>query len=245
MMLVALAALTVASVALWVRRDTWRTRWDTAATLNVALQSLNVALLYPRVSWHVSPRLHVVTGMWNVEDLIGHAAYLAGLASLMYMAVTRIKMTDAERRLYLKQRLGLPAAVFLPLLIGFFMASGGTSYYVADLHFIQVTGVLMCYWLLFIGGSVYLLATTASMLLVIRRDPRSTDVVDMYLGAIGVSFCSFAAAIASFAIDGFNMVTWMLIRAEVIAYALVAAYSWRRRIAILHGRWPRETERQR
>lgn len=234
--LIAIATLAVATVALWIRRDTWNTRWDAGATLNVALQSVNVALLSPRVSWHLSPRLHTVTGMWNVEDLIGHLAYLGGLAALMYMAVIRVRMTDDQRRRYFKRRLELPATLFLPLLVGCFVVSGCTDGYVVGLLFVPVTPALACYWLLFIAGAVYLLANTIWALLILRHDPRSVRVVDMYLGAIGISLCSFVTAAASFAIDGLDVVTWLLIRAELVGYAVVAAYSWHLRVTTLRGR---------
>jgi len=47
--LTVLLFVTLASVAwsLWIRRLTWHCRWEVAATLNIALQGLAVALMSP------------------------------------------------------------------------------------------------------------------------------------------------------------------------------------------------------
>jgi hypothetical protein len=238
-MIAASAALVAATTALWVRRDTWASRWESAATLNVALQGLNVLVLYPHISRRISPCLHAVTGLWNVEDLIGHIAYLIGLVSLLYMALSRLKMTDPERRLYLRQRLELPASIYFPLLIGCFVVSDCGNDYVSDLVFAPVTPALACYWLLMVVGAAYLLGNTVWALLILRRDPRSIRVATLYLAAVCGSICCLACVVVSFVVDGLNVAAWLLIRAEVVAYAAVAAYSWHRKIALLRGRTPR------
>jgi len=47
--LTALITITLACIgwSLWIRRVTWHCRWEVAATLNIALQGLAVALISP------------------------------------------------------------------------------------------------------------------------------------------------------------------------------------------------------
>jgi hypothetical protein len=66
----ALAALSVVAFgsigwSLWVRRLTWRSRWEAAATLNVALQGVAPLLMSnPRDHHHRRPD---VSGLGGVE----------------------------------------------------------------------------------------------------------------------------------------------------------------------------------
>ncbi|MBS9533505.1 hypothetical protein KIH27_07875 [Mycobacterium sp. M1] len=237
-MIAASVAVAVAAGTLWARRDTWGSRWESAATLTVAGLGLHILLLHPHVSRHVSPFLHTATRLWNVEDLIGHIAYLTGLSALFYMALSRLKMTEHARLRYLRQRLELPATVYLPLLIGCFVASGCGGSYVSDLVFSPVTFALGSYWLLLVGGAGYLLTNTVRALLILQRDPRSRTVATWYLTAVAVSVCRLSCLLLSVGIDGMAVSIWRLTRIEVIAYAAVATYSWYRKICFLQGRAP-------
>ena len=74
MALATLIAITLACISwsLWIRRVTWSCRWEVAATLNIALQGIAVILMSPLASETLGHWLHALTGMWNLEDYIGH-----------------------------------------------------------------------------------------------------------------------------------------------------------------------------
>ncbi|HET9874904.1 MAG TPA: hypothetical protein VFQ37_03965 [Mycobacterium sp.] len=228
---VTVVTLASGGLALWIRRHTWRMPWETAATANVALQTLNVVLLWPLVSHWISPKLHAVTGLWNVEELVGHIAYTLGLAAVLYMAAARLDMTGRQFSRFVNLRIGLPLALFIPVVIAIFMHAGLGLHDVSDLVFVDVSPWLLCYWCLYIAAIAYLLGQAALALLALRRDPRQTRAADFYLAAIGVSLlCCFA-----FLVDANSMVKWTLIRAEVVAYALAAGYSWHMKVRYLRG----------
>ncbi len=87
-----LIALTLASVAwsLWIRRVTWRCRWEVAATLNIALQGCAVALMSPAASATLGVTLHDLTGKWNLEDYLGHDCYIVAASAIVYNALGRL-----------------------------------------------------------------------------------------------------------------------------------------------------------
>lgn len=231
MQLAVTLTLLAAVMALWIRRHTWRMRWEAAATLNVALQSLNVVLLCPRVSRWISPKLHAITGQWNIEDLIGHLAYMGGLAAVLYMAVSRLNMTDRQLRRFVKHRIELPATIFVPLAVGTFVYGRFGRHYVPDLVLLDQAAWLRCYYLLYIAAIAYFLGQAAWVLLILRQDPNQVRAANFYLAAIGVS----ALCCCAFIVDFDPKINWLLIRAEVAAYALAASYSWRSKVRYLRG----------
>lgn len=232
-----LTALTLvcAGAALWVRRYTWRMPWETAATANVALQTLNVVLLWAPVSHWISPKLHALTGLWNLEELIGHVAYTLGLAAVLYMAAARVEMTGRQFTRFVNLRIALPLALFIPAVTLIFVHGGLGREYVSDLVFLDASPWLLGYWYLYVAAIAYLLGQAAMALLALRRDPRQTRAADFYLAAVAVSLlCGFA-----FLVDANAIARWAFIRAEVVAYALAAGYSWHMKVRYLRGSGPR------
>jgi hypothetical protein len=78
MALATLIAITLACIAwsLWIRRVTWTCRWEIAATLNIALQGTARFFMSPFASETLGRALHALSGVWNLEDYIGHDCYV-------------------------------------------------------------------------------------------------------------------------------------------------------------------------
>ena len=93
MALATLIAITLCCIAwsLWIRRVTWSSRWEVAATLNIALQGVAVVLMSPWASETVGVALHALTGKWNLEDFIGHDAYIVAASAVVYNALGRLQ----------------------------------------------------------------------------------------------------------------------------------------------------------
>ena len=93
MALAVLIAITLACIAwsLWIRRVTWSCRWEVAATLNIALQGATVLLMSPLASETLGHWLHSLTGMWNLEDYIGHDMYIVAASAIVYNALGRLQ----------------------------------------------------------------------------------------------------------------------------------------------------------
>ncbi|OBB89123.1 hypothetical protein A5760_23060 [Mycobacterium colombiense] len=233
------AALLPAGYVLWIRRHTWRTPWETAATLNVLLLGLNALLTAPRVDRWVSPKLHSVTGWWNVEELIGHLCYLCALMSLLYMAAARLDMTDRQLNRFINSRIRIPATVFIPWVVFTFFYGGCADRYVPDLLLLDPSPWQMCYRWLYIVATVFLLGQAATVLLILRRDPYQTRAADLYLAAIALTFMGCFA----FIFDCNDVLRWALIRVVVVAYAVAAGYSWRSKLRYLRGTPPLPCDR--
>ena len=97
MALAVLLAITIGCMAwsLWIRRVTWSCRWEVAATLNIALQALAMLLMSPLASETVGHLLYDLTGKWNLEDYLGHDAYIVAASAIVYNALGRLQDDDA------------------------------------------------------------------------------------------------------------------------------------------------------
>ena len=118
MALATLIAITLGCIAwsLWIRRVTWSSRWEVAATLNIALQGIAVMLMSPLASETLGHWLHALTGMWNLEDYIGHDAYIVAASAVVYNALGRLQDDHAMQTSF-KQYVERPATLCIPLLL--------------------------------------------------------------------------------------------------------------------------------
>ena len=134
MALTTLIAITLASIwwSLWIRRFTWRCRWEVAATLNIALQGCAVALMSPAASATLGVFLHDLTGKWNLEDYIGHDCYIVAASAIVYNALGRLSGDDMLQET-VQTVCGAAGDVVHPAAFGHFLAgqrrtsSGQTS----------------------------------------------------------------------------------------------------------------------
>jgi uncharacterized membrane protein YadS len=76
----------------------------------------------------------------------------------------------------------------------------------------------------------YLLWHIGQALLILRRDDRSRRAATAYLVAVGISVCCGAAFIVAI-----EPLQWVMVRGEVVAYAIAASYTWRSKAAELRG----------
>ena len=182
MALTTLIAITLCCIAwsLWIRRVTWSSRWEVAATLNIALQGLAVLLISPLASETIGVGLHALTGKWNLEDFIGHDAYIVAASAVVYNALGRLQ-DDHHLQTSFKQYVELPATLCIPLLLVTFSLGNGAPIYRADFFQVPTDFWLNTYWLLLCGTLIYLLGYGARALLVLRRDPRSRKIANIYL----------------------------------------------------------------
>src|ERR671916_1267098 len=118
MALATLIAITLCCIAwsLWIRRVTWTSRWEVAATLNIALQGLAVVLMSPWASETLGVWLHALTGKWNLEDYIGHDCYIVAASAVVYNALGRLQDDHLLQKSF-KQWVERPATLCIPLLL--------------------------------------------------------------------------------------------------------------------------------
>lgn len=233
MTLAVLIAITVGCMAwsLWIRRVTWNCRWEVAATLNIALQLAAILLMSPLASATVGQVLYNLTGKWNLEDYIGHDCYIVAASAIVYNALGRLQEDSAIQSSF-KQYVERPATLCIPLLLATFSFGNGAAVYRADFFQVPTDGWLSVYWLLLCGMLIYLLGYGARALLILRRDPRSRAIANVYLAACasGIVACVIRIATAFVPalqdVEGGTMV-WVFALSCGAGFALASAHSWR------------------
>src|SRR6201991_396896 len=233
MALTTLIAITLCCIAwsLWIRRVTWSSRWEFAATLNIALQGGAVVLMSPWASETLGVFLHALTGKWNLEDYIGHDLYVVAASAVVYNALGRLQDDHAPQKTF-KQYVKLPATLCIPLLLTTFTLGNGARVYRPDFFEVPTDFWLSAYWLLLCGTIIYLLGYGARALMVLRKDPRSRTIANVYLIA---SFSGIMACIVRIvtslvpslqSIEGGTLV-WFFACMCGAGFALTSAHSWR------------------
>ncbi|MDT5013324.1 MAG: hypothetical protein QOH57_4941, partial [Mycobacterium sp.] len=184
MAIATLITITMACIAwsLWIRRVTWTCRWEVAATLNIALQGAAVLMMSPIASATVGHWLHALTGMWNLEDYIGHDCYIVAASAIVYNTLGRLE-DDHEMQRSFKQYIERPATLCIPLMLATFSVGNGARIYRADFFEVPTDFWLNMYWLFLCGMLIYLLGYGSRALLVLRKDPRSRTIANVYLAA--------------------------------------------------------------
>ena len=76
-----------------------------------------------------------------------------------------------------------PATLCIPLLLATFTLGNGARIYRADFFEVPTDFWLSIYWLLLCGMLIYLLGYGARALLILRKDPRSRTIANVYLVA--------------------------------------------------------------
>jgi len=231
--LATLITITLACIAwsLWIRRVTWSCRWEVAATLNIALQGLAVLLMSPIASATLGHWLHALTGKWNLEDYIGHDCYIVAASAIVYNALGRLQDDHHMQRSF-KQWVERPATLCIPLLLATFTLGNGARIYKPDFFEVPTDFWLALYWTLLCGMLVYLLGYGARALLILRKDPRSRKIANVYLvaSASGILACIVRMVTAWVpdlqTIEGGTLV-WFFACMCGAGFALASAHSWR------------------
>ena len=230
--------ITLACIAwsLWIRRVTWSCRWEVAATVNIALQGVAVLLMSPWASGTIGQVLYQLTGKWNLEDYLGHDCYIVAASAVVYNSLGRLQ-DDNEMQRSFKQYVERPATICIPALLATFSMGHGASVYRADFFQVPTDPWLSIYWVLLCGTLVYLLGYGVRAMLILRRDPRSRRIANIYLVASvsGILACTIrivtALVPALQPIENGTLV-WIFACGCGALFALASAHSWRAKTRI-------------
>ena len=233
MALAVLIAITLGCIAwsLWIRRVTWSCRWEVAATLNIALQGTTIFLMSPLASETLGHWLHALTGVWNLEDYIGHDLYIVAASAIVYNALGRLQDDHAMQTTF-KQYVERPATLCIPLLLATFTLGNGAKIYGADFFEVPTDFWLSAYWILLCGTLIYLLGYGSRALLILRKDPRSRRVANIYLIASFSGIAACVVRITTVLIPSLQplengTLVWIFACLCGAGFALTSAHSWR------------------
>ncbi|MCV7399201.1 hypothetical protein H7K24_03410 [Mycobacterium fragae] len=231
-MMSALIVATLAAIiySLWIRRHTWRSRWEAGATLNIALQGCAVLLMSPWASATLGPVLHRMTGRWNVEDLLGHICLIVAVTAIIHHGLARL---DHERQLrsLFRRHIEMPLRLGIPLLLAVFIIADEGYHH--DLFPAHVSTLWFgAYWLVLGALLIYLFSYAGRVLLILREDPRSTATVNLYLTSAGFGVAATAIQVitAEIGIDT-TLPVWLCACLGAIGFAYGSARSWHAKVA--------------
>ena len=231
-MMFALITATLAAIgySLWVRRHTWRSRFEASASLNIALLGCALLLMSPWASAALGPRLHRIVGRWNAEDLFGHLCLIAAVTAIIHHGLTR-HVNDSQAQGLFRRHTVTPVWLGVPLLVAVFIIAD------ADYHpdlFPAHTGNLWLstYWLVLGGTLTYLLSYAGRVLLILRADPRSTATVNIYLisAAFGVAAIMIPTSTGLAGVD-VTLPVWLCACLGAAGFAYGSARSWHAKMA--------------
>jgi hypothetical protein len=175
--------------------------------------------------------LYALTGKWNLEDYIGHDCYVVAASTIVYNVLGRPQDDNALQASF-KQYVERPATLCIPLLLATFSLGNCAAIYRPDFFDVATDFWLNTYWLLLCGTLIYLLAYGSRALLVLRKDPRSRRIANIYLAASisGIMACAVRITTAYVtpiqALEGGTLV-WMFACMCGAGFALASAHSWR------------------
>ncbi|OHV05790.1 hypothetical protein [Mycobacterium talmoniae] len=236
MAVTALIGFTIAAIAwsLWIRRVTWRSRWEVAATVNVALQGCAVVLASPIASETIGTFLHRLTGRWNLEDFLAHDCFIVAATAIIYHALGRLADDDTMQESF-RQFVERPATICIPVLLITFSLSNAAQTYRPDFFQLTTDGWLSLYWVLLAAMLIYLLGYASRALLILRKDPRSRRVANIYvLGATSAILACVVRAVTAVdkqiqAVEGGRLV-WLFACIAGSICAVASAQAWRQKM---------------
>jgi hypothetical protein len=216
--------------SLWIRRVTWTCRWEVAATLNIALQGAAIALMSPVAADTVGQVLHELTGVWNLQVYVGHDCYIVAGSAIVYNVVGRLQDDVAMQKMF-TQYIERPATLCIPVLLALFTMSNASREFSRDLFTLPTDGWLTAYWIVLCSTIIYLLAFGGRALLVLRGDPQSRKVANIYLAASisGIAACAIrviTALVPTLQPWENGRLVWLFACMCGAVFALASGHSW-------------------
>jgi hypothetical protein len=225
-------ALCFCGGAIWVRRKSWRIRWDRALTMSFLFQGLGFALCAPAMSRYLEPALFRITGVAHLRDFFGHVLFICAICGVIYACACRlVPDRELESVLY---KIEFPGAIAGGTMLAAITLSHNLSREPRpDFLDVPCDFWLRVYWLSYGAIIIYLLCFVVRLLWVLRRDPRSRLTADLFIIASGLGVVSFALLLARVIINPGLVARFWISTPSCVAgglAAFAAAWSWRARM---------------
>jgi len=225
-------ALCFCGGTLWVRRKTWRVRWDRALTMAFLFQGLGFALCAPAMSHYLEHPLFRISGVAHLRYFFGHALFICAICGVIYACACRLVADhELESVLY---KIEFPGAIAGGTMLAAITLSHNLSREShADFLDVPCDFWLRVYWLTYGTIVIYLLCFVVRLLWVLRRDPRSRLTADLFIIASGLGVVSFAMLLTRIIINPELVArVWIWAPSSVAGglAAFGAAWSWRERM---------------
>lgn len=224
------ATLAVVIYCLWVRRDTWWSRWEAGATFAIAMEGCALLLLTPWAGHELGPTLYRLVGLWNVQQVLGLFCLLAGVIGNIYHMLVRL--TDpAHVWPIMRKHLLMPVGVCVAVMVvAFFNTDRGHE---PDM-FAVLTGDHWVRAFEAMGSAVllYLTAYVARLMYSLRHDRRARTTLVLYTAAMTFGLAACAVGIISIYVGGDAGPTiWACVCISMSIFAYGLARSWQAKTA--------------
>lgn len=227
--LIAIVLIVIAR-ALWIRRSTWRSRWEQATTLMLALWAVVGVLVLPWTECGLDRVFYDLTGKWAINELLAHICFVFAVAMLNYSIGCRIASDKDMPRLY-HQWVELPVTLVVPLMFAAFWLSPKTSSPGGELVELKAGPWLGIYWVLLEGLLMYLLVIAILGLRILRDRRRQRVTANYYLvgcwlGLVGIVAQLNGVFIIRHPIFDDGLIPWAFAGASMITISIAIMRSW-------------------
>lgn len=220
-------ALATSGWALWVRRSALGCRWEACPSAVIAAGALSAYLTSGHASATLGASLHSLTGLWNIEDLIGHLASIGATAAAIYMFLVRLADGRVLQRLFAAW-IWRPMTVAVPVMVACHILGRGGRGYHRDFDQIDPETFLTVYWLTLCGILLYMLGYALRILAAIqaaKQDP--STVVTMYEATVIATMLPLILTCARTVTPlETHRAAWIIWCIAITGWAVTPAYSW-------------------
>lgn len=231
------AVLAVCLWAVWIRRDTFGSRFDSTGTLAAVLFGAGSALDAPW--WATAEALSSETGKFYVLKLLAGLCYITG-AGLTVSVIYRRLLPDDAIGPFVRKWIGPLVISAGVVMVVCFLASDVTSTLSAvHPYLVRPDGWMTVYWLAHFGTTTALGVVASYGVYHLRRDPRSVW-LNVGLASLLTAAVFGGVAVGYAVITGhlrvLMLVGWLLTYAAFAVAAIGSALQWQHRKRLLRGR---------
>ncbi|MGV0627668.1 hypothetical protein [Mycolicibacter minnesotensis] len=220
----------VALYSLWVRRDTWLSRWEIGVTLAIALQACSLVLMSPWAAETLRPWVHHMLPMWNLQQLVGHICFVTSLAAVTFHILARVAPRERAGNWFCR-KVVRPVLAGLIALVAVFIAADG-DYAPDGLTTRSGSPWEIAYWIVLSGLIFYVSARLLPLMLAARSDPRAKGTIRLYSVAMTFGLTSLLVQMRATWIDAdLSAVVWLLVGLSVVVFSFGSARSWQAKTA--------------
>lgn len=227
-----IATLLVVLVCLWIRRGTWRYKWEQPKTVGLALIAAGAFLKAPPISWLIDR--DVLHGLYL---MVAHVLMLSGVAAFAYSAERKLRPDSTIRRWHITFVV-FPLTLGVTVMLALFSFGANSN---LDQLFQSPVGLTMVYWLVYDALIIYFLGLWAYALGYLIWDPPSRLTAGIYLLAVGFAIVGATSrALLVVANDRvpnamFINVGYTATTLAILVFAIGAAKMWRCSQRIMKG----------
>lgn len=219
------------SWALWQRRSTLSFRYEAAPTVNILLHVVALIFSAPAATPIIGGVLHEVTGMWHLDDYLGHCCIIVSVAVVLHHTLRRLVSDEDLKRMYWRRYAWAPGFAMPAMYLCLRRSNASVQVLHYDMLAIPPDTWLVAYWTVCILAVVYMLSVTGYALRIVRRDPdsRAAATAWMVAGGCGITggIVGLVNAYTGLPLQG---VVWVCFCAMTCVFAFSAVHGWRARL---------------